>query len=344
MLRIGIDEAGLGPTLGPLVVAGAAFRFDGATVGHNDRRGDTDVGAAVPFDTDLGRVLSAALAAPGRRRSSGAGARLVVGDSKAIYGPAHDLSALEIPVLAFIACRAGGDGRWPATLDELLLAVGGDPAERTALPWYAAPAPPTPLVADVAVVEQAATRLRDALAAAGVEFVGFRADVIPESRLNRDFETQPNKADVLFARSADAFDRLSALRRPGEAVGAVMDRQGGRRFYLPPMMARWPQRFTWPLEETPTCSRYRVKLDDAEAEVRFVVGGDAEAPETGLASMLAKYLREAFMSMWNRYFEGVCPGVPRTAGYALDARRWLGASRGARLAAGIDDAQLVRTR
>jgi hypothetical protein len=328
MLRIGIDEAGLGPTLGPLVVAGAAFRVDG------------DVPPATPFEIDLRRRLDAVLVAPGR----GARGRLVVGDSKAIFGPAHELGALELPVLAFAACRAGADGRVPATLDDLLSAVGADPAERGAFPWYAGVAPPLPLCADRDEVLAAAARLRTALDAAGVTFPGFAADVVPEARLNVLLARTPNKADVLFARSAEVLDRLTGLRREGEPFGAVMDRQGGRRFYMGPLNARWPNRFAWAIDETPTRSCYRVGLGDAEAEVRFVVGGDAEAPETGLASMLAKYLREAFMRLWNGYFATVCPDVARTAGYATDARRWLAQSRPARAAAGIPDEALVRAR
>lgn len=332
MLRIGIDEAGLGPTLGPLVVAGAAFRV-------------ADDGA--PFDVDLSARLAPALGARGRGARAGrggAGTPLVVGDSKAVFGPTHDLAVLELPVLAFAACRDGADGRVPATLDELLASVGADPAERLLLPWYAGVAPALPCAADPEDVADAASRLRDALAACGVRFGGFRADVVPESRLNRAFGLVPNKADLLFERSAHVLDGLASLRAPGETFGAVFDRQGGRRFYLPPILSRWPQRFTSPLEETPTVSRYAVHLGDATAELRFVVGGDAAAPETGLASMLAKYLREVFMGLWNDYFAGVCPGVPRTAGYATDARRWLDASRAHRIAAGIGDDRLVRTR
>jgi hypothetical protein len=332
MLRIGIDEAGLGPTLGPLVVAGAAFRLEG-------RAGDDAVPAA-PFVPELRQRLAGAWVGPGRPSKG----RLVVGDSKAIFGPAHDLAALEVPVLAFVACREGGGGRVPGTLDELLAAVGSDPSERGSLPWYSGDAPRLPLRADPAEVAAAAARLRAELASADVAFAGFAADVVPEARLNVLLRGTPNKADVLFARSADVLDRLTSFRREGESFGAVLDRQGGRRFYLGPLSARWPQRFAWALEETPTSSSYRVRLGDAEAELRFVVEGDAAAPETGLASMLAKYLREAFMDLWNAYFAHVCPGVRRTAGYATDARRWLDASRSARAAAGIPDERLVRLR
>ena len=60
--------------------------------------------------------------------------------------------------------------------------------------------------------------------------------------------------------------------------------------------------------------------------------------------MLAKYLREVFMSLWNDWFATLCPEVRPTAGYTEDGRRWLNESRAARDAAGIPDAALSRTR
>lgn len=325
MLRIGIDEAGLGPTLGPLVVAGTAFRVPG------------DDGA--PFAAHLGHLLAEAVAAPGRPSKG----RIVVGDSKAVFGAAHDPATLELPVLAF-AAAASPTGAVPRDLDELLAAVAARPDERAAIPWYAGSAPTLPAFAEPSAVAAAAARLRDVLAASRVEFLGFAADVIPESRLNDDLARTPNKADVLFARSADVLDRLASRRREGEGLGAALDRLGGRRFYLPPLLARWPERFAWAIEETPESSRYRVALPGAEAEFRWLVGGDAAHLEIGLASMLAKYLRESFMHAFNAWFARICPDVAPTAGYAVDAKRWLDATRAARCAAGVPDEAIVRAR
>jgi len=87
---------------------------------------------------------------------------------------------------------------------------------------------------------------------------------------------------------------------------------------------------------------YRLQLGGAATEVSFVVEADHEFPQVGLASMLAKYLREAFMERFNEYFARLAPGVTPTAGYVEDGRRWLEATRGARAAAGLPDSELVR--
>lgn len=321
LILIGIDEAGYGPRLGPLVVAASAFRVPEAGAGR------------MP---DAWHDL---VAAPGRA----ARGRFVVGDSKQVFGPSHDGARLERPLRAFLAVRAP-DPAVPTDLDALLAAVGDDGTARTALPWYGGAAPTLPLFDGGTPSPDATDALRDGLAAAGIEFLGFAASVVDERRLNAAFAVRGNKADVLFDIGSGLLDRLLGLRRGSEPAGAVFDRLGGRRFYLQPLLARWPGRFTWAIDESPRSSRYRMRLESGEIDLRFDVGANADAPQVALASMLAKYLRESFMRLWNAHFAGVCPGIPPTAGYAEDGTRWLDATRAARARAGISDDDLVRMR
>ena len=108
------------------------------------------------------------------------------------------------------------------------------------------------------------------------------------------------------------------------------------------LQRRWPESLSWTLGETPRRSDYRLHLGGAAAEMSFVVEADHEFPQVGLASMLAKYLREAFMERFNEYFARLAPGVAPTAGYVEDGRRWLEATRDARAAHGVADSELVR--
>ncbi len=128
MLFIGIDEAGYGPLLGPLVVAGTVFRT-----------------ADVLEPEELGaRVLAAA------RRAG-----VDVGDSKRLFGATRELAALETPVLAFLA-TVGADA---AGLDDLLDAAGVAPSVRRASPWYADAPAAFPLRARREAVAAAAAAL-----------------------------------------------------------------------------------------------------------------------------------------------------------------------------------------
>ena len=309
MLVAGIDEAGYGPLLGPLVVAATAFR---ATDGSAD---------------DFG----------GRVRRACRACKLAVGDSKRVFGPTRDLALLERPLLAFLAAA----GREPRSLDALLECVGVDPSVRRSRPWYGGEPAAFPLRADAADATEAGRALREALAAQGLEFVGATAEVVGESRFNAALD-DGNKADALFALSTMVFERVAARRRDGDPLFAVFDRHGGRRRYATSLQRRWPESISWTLGETPRRSDYRVQVGGAATEMSFVVEADHQFPQVGLASMLAKYLREAFMDRFNDYFARLAPGVPPTAGYVEDGRRWLEATRGARTAHGVADSELVR--
>ncbi len=108
-LVIGIDEAGYGPTLGPLVVTATAF----------------DV--ADP-DADLWETLADDVA----RTRRGAAGRLPVADSKVIYAGGRGLADLERTVLAFLAAT----GRTPRTLRELIAELCSDADDLCRSPWW----------------------------------------------------------------------------------------------------------------------------------------------------------------------------------------------------------------
>src|SRR5438105_2503948 len=110
--QFGIDEAGYGPNLGPLV--------------------QSAVGVCVPGDPaacDLWATLSAAV----RKYGAGRDKRLAIDDSKKVYSSAHGLKNLELGVLAVL--WTGDDD--PPTVGEFLDRFAGNArADLSGEAWF----------------------------------------------------------------------------------------------------------------------------------------------------------------------------------------------------------------
>lgn len=332
-ILVGIDEAGYGPHLGPLVVAAAALEFDGD---------------ALP-EPDLWHALREHV----HPRPSGAGGRVVICDSKVAYGGGGDVAPLERTVLALLAAM----GRRPRRLSDLAAETRVDPASPDDEP--AEPEPPwdapqsVPLPADTAPdeVEAAAGHLAAGLTVLGGRPAGLWINVAPAARLNRLMDATRNKARALFALAADLLATVLD-RWPREPVHITMDSHGGRRYYAGLLAGAFPMMAVEALEESATVSRYRLRRGGGgngtgtPAPVLVTVRNRCEtwSLATALASMAAKYVRELHMRQMNAYFRSLVPGLRPTAGYGLDAWRFLGEVAAAREAGGIADALILRSR
>jgi hypothetical protein len=99
-------------------------------------------------------------------------------------------------------------------------------------------------------------------------------------------------------------------------------------------------------DESKQQSAYCLDLDGLQMDVHFTVKGDRFAP-VAFSSLVAKYLRELFMESINAFFADRCqPSEPpkRTAGYPVDADRFLRDVATVRQRERIDDFDLVRMR
>ena len=377
-LLVGIDEAGYGPHLGPLVVAAAAMEF----------RGD-----ALP-DPDLWPALAEHV----HKRPAGAKGRVIICDSKIAHaGPRGD-AHLERAVLGALAAM----GRRPRNLDELLATTNvangaqgipaGVPSSVTLSrpdgtcegsrcgcclsdgqqpqpqrdssaslregrndnvlevpplpePWHQPQAMALPQATTGAEIASAAEQLRAGLGGINGAVGGFWVNVASPARFNRLIDGGRNKAAALFALAADL---LAAVQhhRPRDPILVTMDRHGGRRYYAEMLSAAFPMTAVETLEESPAQSRYRLQRSHAGAAVEIVVRDKCEtwSLATALASMAAKYVRELHMLQLNAYFQSHVPGLRATAGYGLDAWRFLDDVAAARAAAGVPDAAILRSR
>lgn len=325
---VGIDEAGYGPLLGPLVVSAVAFDVPVSIMKTLKDQ------AAGP---DLWRILRASLKPSADRRNP----RLAVADSKKLHGPGgtgHGPTLLERAALTFIAQL----GQMPPTLRALLEHACPHVLEQLAhYPWYASADVTLPVACGLDDLATQRNALARDLTANGVCFRGVWIEVLPEGHFNRLVGATRNKAVVLFGQT------LRLVQRVADAVGprplrVWVDRQGGRIGYRRPLMTAFDDVRLDVLEESPERSSYRLTRQPAPWVIRFVRGGESHHLPIALASVMSKYVRELFMICFNQYWRGLVPDIRPTAGYYQDGQRFLAEIDAAITAERLDRRWLVR--
>lgn len=301
-LVVGIDEAGFGPLLGPLVVSAVRFRVPDELA-----------------EADLWRVLSPFVAVKPRRRHPG----IVIGDSKKLHSSQNGLAPLETQVLAALAAVGPSAG----TLREFLgLVCPAVVAELDDYPWYRGCDPSLPGSADAMDIRLRGNGFAQALTDAGMELAGAAGEVLLVRRYNELVGATRNKATALVMQTIRLADAAWRSRRDGERVILLADRQGGRAHYLPTLQRMYPhgQRFRI-LHEEPHHAAYIFEVDGAPFEIHFRQSGETHHLPIALASMLSKYVRELMLTLFNRFWASHLPTetFTPTAGYYTDGKRFL---------------------
>ncbi|MCK6457784.1 MAG: hypothetical protein L6Q92_14800 [Phycisphaerae bacterium] len=316
---VGIDEAGYGPVLGPLVVSAVAF----------------DVPASL-VDASLWTVLRNCVTTSPRPRDR----RLPIIDSKKLYQRKDGLAQLERSALALVGARLDV----PATARELLRRIA--PAVLPTLdayPWYRSADPRLPLESDSGGTRVAgATLARDA-EACDVHVAGVFCEPLPEAHYNRLVGNTRNKAVVLFGLTTRLVQRV-AEALPGRPIRFVADKQGARGHYGRMLLRSFEDRRLVIVEESEESSVYELHGSGASWTLRFCVQGEAKHLPVAAASILSKYVRELFMSMFNDWWAAHAPGVAATAGYYQDGMRFVNDVRPLLPRLGVRLEQLVRQR
>lgn len=317
----GIDEAGFGPVLGPLVVSATAFHLPDEQA-----------------DESMWRLLAGATSRrPARRRT-----RVAVGDSKKLYhrGRAGALEHLERGVLAMLATR----GRSPGSLGKLLAVVSpgaGDRLKR--YPWYSAGDLALPFCVSETDAALAANLLEAGMARRGIELAAMRTEAIFAGEFNRIVRSTNNKSILLFDVTARLLAHLwEKFGRDGLRIH--VDRHGGRLRYLPLLQRIFEGCHFRILDESEARSAYRVSGDGRRAEIVFGAGAEDRQFPVALASMLSKYVRELCMALFNSYWARHVPDLVPTAGYYVDGRRFWDDITPAVTELGVDRRLLYRSR
>ncbi|MBT3279569.1 MAG: hypothetical protein HN909_06285 [Phycisphaerales bacterium] len=310
MLYCGIDEAGLGPILGPLVTSAVAFRVTDAAPGEDVNLWD--------------RLRDAVAEKPGRKES-----RIAIGDSKKLFKRKvkNGLAPLERGVLGSLLAKIATDpspSDLPATLADLLntVAPGSMEFART-YPWYGECNLPLPHAADTMGMELAANALRVSMRQRGVELLLMRAEPIFTREFNRRVAITDNKAAVTTELTTRRIlDLYTALPYPH--LNITVDRQGGRTHYREILQRVFMDASMKVHGEADEQSSYTLTNPDGRiVDITFRTKAENHSLPVALASMLSKYLRELCMELFNRFWAERHEGLAPTAGYYTDGKRFL---------------------
>jgi len=357
-ILIGMDEAGYGPNLGPLVVAATAWEVVEEEVrGRRSevRGGETALGSAVKLasaatpnldEFGLYRRLTSVVS------RSASDTRVAIADSKALYKPGHGLRQLERGVHAALAAIGCAAECW----SDLVQSCDADPEGlHSQLCWHGDFDCRLPIDATGEELVPLGDRFSEACDEAGVRPLAVRARLVYPAEFNELTERFESKgaalSHVTIGLLREVIDRARDTGRPSAAadsptsspVFALCDKHGARNRYAGLLQHHFPDHWIEPICEGHTESRYEWGPPESRVRCAFRMRGEEFLP-TALASMTAKYLRELAMRAFNEFWCARVPGLRPTAGYPADAPRFKQAIAAVQRELGVADHLLWRNR
>ena len=294
---VGIDEAGFGPILGPLVVSSTVF--------------------SIPRDyleSDLWHLLKRSVANSQKRLAG----RLLVTDSKKAYSRKKGIKQLQRTVLSALSCL----GEKPAALTDLVSVLCSECTNRlTNYPWYQT-LEDYELSADKADIEIASQVFANDLNSNDIRLLKIESRCLDVAHYNQMVSVVKNKATVLFT-AASSLIKSAWDNFGNDDLQVIIDRQGGRVHYRKILQRSFEDMELKILKETPAASSYQLNAGGKQMRLHFVVGADSRFFPVSLASMVSKYLRELLVYNINRYFAAHCANLKPTAGYWKDGLRFI---------------------
>ncbi|HCN20356.1 MAG: hypothetical protein A3C38_07365 [Planctomycetes bacterium RIFCSPHIGHO2_02_FULL_50_42] len=331
---VGIDEAGYGPTLGPLVITATAFDVAVSPQSDGTAGQGNDIGGP-----DLWHMLKEAVASPrGRARNDN---RIVIGDSKKLYSTQKGLHRLEEGVLSFQMCL---DEKISDIRDLLISLNCYDEGLLRVYPWYYNKRLGLPSTANTANITQKYGKLKGILSFNEIKYLAARSTVMSPYEFNKEVARLGNKSLLLFK---NCVNLIIDMWRKYPEIEVVCGKHGGRDKYGPMLSGAFRGTKVKTLSEDGKFSSQYEVMDESSGRrmrISFLQSAEDAHLPVALASMYCKYIRELYLKLFNGFWQERLPGLKPTAGYPEDAQRFLKDINGLKTRLGISDEILVRDR
>ncbi len=306
---VGIDEAGYGPNLGPFVMAGVMAKWKGE-------------GDWVEAFKSLTRSA--------RKKQD---AKPLVDDSKKAYAK-EGLEGLEKTVASFFN-TSDTLGAWLKEksvfgITDLSNETWFNPQEDTFLPG----------------IESASLHATNTLnfIEGGFESFDCRFFILPALAFNEVVEKEDNKGAVLSKGMINIFRHFETNFSQNDSIYGFVDKHGGKNNYSATLQNILNKGLILAGQEGVSESNYKSLGADQNWNFKILPKADVEYPMVGLASMLAKWMRERLMKQFNAYWAEQVPGIVPTAGYPGDAPRFYELIKGKAEALGLGKEKVWRSR
>ncbi len=299
---MGIDEAGYGPLLGPYTLG--AVQADLPSL--------VDV-----FDSEEDELakflrLGCSVYEPSKQL-------IVIDDSKELH-KGKKLRRVEAAALLVLIMDGS---EMPSNALELITRFGDVTEPLDEYKWYKDTLHriSLPLEANQNQIMKARDAISCSMSKQGVAFVRGRVTVAPVRALNHLFRGK-KKGDAVFPLIGERI--RSATANAASDCTVRIDKQGARNIYGD-LLRPYVQGPITALQEEKRESSYLAE-STSRVLVQFALRSDAKHILVTCAGIVAKYFREVLMVAQNKWFQEQGAKFRGTAGYGLDAKRWISES------------------
>ena len=339
MFILGTDEAGYGPNLGPLVISVSVWTAE------------RDLDGAEMYE----RLRPVVCQAKNKRTLKSNPGSFLLDDSKKLYQGQNDAAGLKYLEYALLsALRSLGRITDKASFSDLFNALAVCNEQTYQLPpWEEPESTQLPIDADKSYLDETTAAFKRIQEESGIHLTDLRSDVVFPARFNAQCDALGNKSTLLSKTTLNLL-KFALKNCPGETV-VWCDKHGGRNLYADLLNECFnesseqqivksrsekdddqlslfddcekqdeqaPPDFVEILEQSESISSYRFMWQGCVRTIHFQAKSDC-SPPAALASIACKYLRELFMNQLNEFWQKKVPGLEPTAGYPVDAKRFL---------------------